>query len=279
MVITHDTLAVLNSLTKYPSILTYHKLGEKGRLLPERNWAPSDSQVVLTEKVDGTNARVIFLPTGVFEYKHAPATLSTGVAPHSPLKCLIGSREEILHSVGDIIYNPEMAIVETLLASKVLRRPEWLADRLNSGPCAVVLYLEVFGHSIGRSSKEYARWSRSFRLFDVAIIPVDVINKYLELPTSEAAIWREAGGQNFVPHDLLSEFDLPRVPVVGTIEGSEMPESLADTQEFLRKWIPTSGCKLDEGVSGKPEGLVVRTKDRTSIAKIRYEDYARTLRS
>lgn len=276
MVITHDTLAILNSLTKYPSILTYHKLGEKGRLLPERNWSPSDSQVILTEKVDGTNSRVIFLPPGKFVFGGVRLN-----SQQTPLECLIGSREEILHNVGDFIYNPEMAIVETLLASNVLRRQGFLMDRFgNFRDChsVVVLYLEVFGQNIGRASKEYARLSRGVRLFDIATIPLDVINEHLKLHVSDAANWRDSGGQTFIPHDLLSEIDLPRVPVVGTIEGSEMPESLVDTQDFLRKWISSSHCKLDEGVSGRPEGLVVRTKDRTSIAKMRYEDYARTLR-
>jgi hypothetical protein len=30
--------------------------------------------------------------------------------------------------------------------------------------------------------------------------------------------------------------------------------------------------------AGRPEGLVVRNKDRSKIAKLRFEDYERTLR-
>ena len=53
-------LRKLNSATKYPSIPTYHALGERGMLLDEH--ASFDGQSILaTEKVDGTNSRTIRL--------------------------------------------------------------------------------------------------------------------------------------------------------------------------------------------------------------------------
>jgi ATP-dependent RNA circularization protein (DNA/RNA ligase family) len=51
-------------MTKYPSIPTYHTLGDKGILLEET--ISFDSEVILTEKVDGTNSRIILLPDGTF---------------------------------------------------------------------------------------------------------------------------------------------------------------------------------------------------------------------
>ena len=47
-------LRKLNSITKYPSIPTYHKIGEKGVLEDEVVSFGSD-KIILTEKVDGTN--------------------------------------------------------------------------------------------------------------------------------------------------------------------------------------------------------------------------------
>jgi len=85
-------LRALNSATKYPSILTYHKLGERGRLTDVLNIDPQGSLVV-TEKVDGTNTRVIFMPDGYF---------------------LIGSREHLLYAKGDLIGNPALGIVESI---------------------------------------------------------------------------------------------------------------------------------------------------------------------
>ena len=56
-------LGKLNSMTKYPSILTYHTLGDKG-VLRETVQVPFAGRVLGTEKVDGTNCRLIFCPDG-----------------------------------------------------------------------------------------------------------------------------------------------------------------------------------------------------------------------
>ncbi|MEM8781093.1 MAG: hypothetical protein AAGF26_19995, partial [Cyanobacteria bacterium P01_G01_bin.49] len=54
-------LSKINSLTKYPSIITYHKLDSKnGGLLEEP--LKFQGKLLATEKVDGTNARIICLP-------------------------------------------------------------------------------------------------------------------------------------------------------------------------------------------------------------------------
>ncbi len=53
----------LNTATKYPSILTYHNLGEKGSLVEshvEDKVFESFDECYITEKIDGTNARIIF---------------------------------------------------------------------------------------------------------------------------------------------------------------------------------------------------------------------------
>ena len=72
----------LNSLTKYPSILTYHELGTKGGLkeglVEGKSFA--GQEVYITEKVDGTNGRVVF------------ATNDKGEV----VDYLLGSRENLL---------------------------------------------------------------------------------------------------------------------------------------------------------------------------------------
>jgi len=72
-------LRKLNSLTRYPSIPTDHVMGEKGRLTDELSEDFSGEPVYATEKVDGTNSRIVFTPDGSY---------------------LIGSREEFLHAKG-----------------------------------------------------------------------------------------------------------------------------------------------------------------------------------
>ena len=73
-------LQKLNSMTKYPSILTYHKLGERGRLLDEVQIPLAGLTIYATEKIDGTNSRIIICPDGTF---------------------IVGSREDLLWAQGD----------------------------------------------------------------------------------------------------------------------------------------------------------------------------------
>src|SRR4051794_37648825 len=86
--LTEINLAKLNSLTKYPSIPTYHAMGEKGRL-SESVLVRFEGDCIATEKIDGTNARLICTPEGV----------------------VAGSREDLLWATGDLIHNPAMGIV------------------------------------------------------------------------------------------------------------------------------------------------------------------------
>ncbi|MFC7428120.1 hypothetical protein [Nocardia tengchongensis] len=81
-------LEAVNSLTKYPSIPTYHQLGERGRLTE----AVSEfaGPVIGTEKIDGSNARIVSLPDGSW---------------------LLGSREELLCAQGDLIGNPTRSMI------------------------------------------------------------------------------------------------------------------------------------------------------------------------
>jgi hypothetical protein len=88
-----DELALdhVNSATKYPSIATYHVLKGRGNLTESRSCTFGNACLV-TEKVDGANARIVFFA-------------SSG-------DYLIGSREELLHAKGDRIANPSMRVVE-----------------------------------------------------------------------------------------------------------------------------------------------------------------------
>ncbi|WP_197999772.1 RNA ligase family protein [Gimesia chilikensis] len=122
-------LTKLNSATKYPSIPTYHALGERGALLAETvdfNGEP----LIATEKVDGTNSRIILMPNGCY---------------------LIGSREELLHARGDLIHNPALGIVETLkpTADRIVETVSTPADVIT------VVYLETYGGKTTAAAKQY----------------------------------------------------------------------------------------------------------------------------
>jgi hypothetical protein len=246
----------LNSLTKYPSILTYHGLGEKGRLTDEILVSfDGESEVIVTEKVDGTNTRIILLSDKGF---------------------IIGSREELLYYHGDLLFNPALGIVEAL-------RPtfgEWaaLANHRQDEDALSVYFGEVYGGNIGGGAKNYTSEGRTgFRLFDV--MSVDNLTERLAQTLEQIAHWRDNGGQKFCDEQtfrfVARDFkpSTPRLKVT-----SPPPTAVADVYEWLKEVCSRSQCALDGKALARPEGVVVRTPDRSKIAKIRFEDYERTLR-
>ncbi len=245
-------LAKLNSLTKYPSILTYHTLDPKnGGLVDEATVFPGT--VIGTEKVDGTNSRVICLPDGCY---------------------LLGSREELLYGKGDLIGNPALGIVDTLKET---------AGRLCDGEQAdiTVYYFEVFGGKVTANSKQYTGAQRvSVRLFDV--VALREYDALLSQPAAQIAQWRDSGGQSFADEATLeriaAKHGLALTPRLFAIDGAELPRGIPETLAFLESRLPESRCRLDEAAGGKPEGIVLRSPDRATIAKARFEDYERTLR-
>jgi hypothetical protein len=118
---TVDFLREINTATKYPSIATYHEI-DKG-ILKEGTATvfPQGSTVIGTEKVDGTNARIVFLPDGNY---------------------LIGSREELLYAGGDLIHNPSQGIVDALRAKADWFVEEW-PPMVNNTDSIVTVYGEV----------------------------------------------------------------------------------------------------------------------------------------
>jgi hypothetical protein len=245
-------LAALNSLTKYPSIPTYHTLDPaNGSLLDDT--VSFTGQVIGTEKVDGTNSRIISLPDGNY---------------------LLGSREELLYAKGDLIGNPAQGIVAALRA---------FADALAPVTENVIRvhYLEVYGGKVTAASKQYTgERSVGFRLFDMA-----VTGDYAEpmaLPPERLSAWRESGGQRYLSEkDLTAQADadgLALTPRLFTIDAETLPAELDRTRAFLAEHLPRTRSALDEGAAGAAEGIVLRTADRGTIAKARFADYDRTLR-
>ncbi|MGC4114088.1 MAG: RNA ligase family protein [Myxococcales bacterium] len=248
-------LRKLNSMTKYPSIETLHVI-EKGRLQERSNGdAPVGQRLIATEKVDGTNTRILCLPDGSY---------------------FIGSREELLHFRGDLVFNPALGIVEAVrdVAEEISAWCE--PDRV------VVWFGETFGGSI-QSAKEYSAEKRTgFRLFDVMVLSAELVATRLAMDLESISRWRDGGGQTFVSDEELgaraAQRHLLRTPLLWEGESTALPHTLPAMLEFLRAKAPSTRCRLDTG-SGSAEGLVVRTADRRWIRKARFEDYERTLKN
>ncbi len=247
-------IASLNSATKYPSILTYHALGEKGRLKPELVAEPPAQPLEVYEKVDGTNARVIVSPDGDF---------------------YIGSREDLLYAKGDRIINPALNIVETLLPWVDELSRAWRKMSNGWG----VFFGEVYGANIGSEWKNYASTVRGFRVFDIiAFENVPAFMSLISQTPDRVAAWRDTGGQVFLTTpqraEICDEAGVPEVPTLSQI--AALPRTVQETYDWLCEVCPKSKVVLDGGL-GEPEGVVVRTPGREFIAKIRFEDYCRTL--
>lgn len=254
----------LNSLTKYPSIPTYHELGEKGKFRVHSNVNHTavefNGTAYITEKIDGTNARIIVCPDG---------------------SVVVGSREELLWHVGDLIHNPSMGIVDVLK-----RKAQDIAEfGYASEDQTTVYYVEVYGHNIGSGAKNYTKTGKTdYRLFDIA-----KINKtmgMLDLGREDISRWREGGGQPYLDMpQMLATADyvsIPTVPWYGVEHAEDvLPKSIEDTFDyFFKGGIPAATkCALDVDAIHLAEGVVIRSPDRRQIAKIRFEDYARNRRS
>lgn len=262
----------VNTLCKYPSIPTYHALDPAtGKLTEAVAVEFGDEPVVVTEKVDGTNARVVLFPDGSW---------------------LIGSREELLTARGDLIPNPAQGIVAALNDAVVDLAAGW--PTTYGGENLAVLFLEVYGGKTSAASANYTGEGKvGVALFDFAFYPN--WRGLLALPIEEIARWRDdidfgaqwwpedwLRAESWHPFDLVPELSTARGMLrVVTAEGvgAHMPETLAGARGWLGLLLPDrqTRCALDEKARGVAEGVVVRTADRGKIAKLKFRDYDRAL--
>jgi hypothetical protein len=240
----------INTFTKYPSILTLHQLGEKGRLKNDLTTPIQGEKMYATEKIDGTNARIICFGS---EY-------------------LFGAREFILHHSDDLYFDNAQGIVDGLKELNI-KVPQ--SERFT------VIYGEFYGGKTSANSKWYGQDKNGFRVFDIA-----VYNDLSILDSSQQEIskWREREtengivyGQNFLSRSEMesqfSEFEL--VPLVEFELGDMSHKVVLDN---LKKFIPITNVALSENALKKSEGVVLRNESRSKIVKVRFEDYERTLR-
>lgn len=247
----------LNSASKYPSIPTYHQLDPRnGQLLDDT--VTFTGPVIGTEKIDGTNARIILVPD---------------LLPDGNPTWVIGSREELLHAQGDLIANPAQGIAAALAPTAnclISHRRE-----------LVVFYVELYGGKIGAGAKHYTgHRGVDWRLFDIAVVPNPEV--VLDWSAEKISAWRDEGGQTWLAEDDLlraaAEFGLALAPRLFTLDAGGLPAGLAETRAFLAHHLPATRVAIDGDANGEPEGIVLRSPGRATIAKARFGDYDRTLR-
>lgn len=242
----------INTLTKYPSILTLHKFGEKGKLTNTLTTNIEGEKLYATEKIDGTNVRIICYGD----------------------KFLVGSRKCILHYSDDFYWDESMDIVNKFYEMNI---PVIESEDLT------IIYGELFGGKITANSKNYGKDKHGFKVFDVAVIKDLSI---LEKSITEISSWRESSldssiddtlkyGQGFVNLDELESYGYDLVPKVEFELNSLEHEKVL---ESLMQFIPKTKVALSDSAQLKPEGLILRNFDRSKIVKLRFEDYQRTLK-
>ncbi|TDC00023.1 hypothetical protein E1091_05765 [Micromonospora fluostatini] len=253
-------LRALNSMTGYPSIPTYHDLDPANGALKETGlrdrFVELDATVCASEKVNGANGRIIYLPDGSY---------------------IIGSRDELLYRRGDIVANPKLGIVEALRPiAEQADRDLWNDENI------VVCYLEVYGgKKITPASRNYTSGQQlGARLFDVVEVHADEHAELLTQPVERIASWRQHGGQQFWGERQLylmaDELSVPPTPRLGRLSPTELPTTVEETHEWLERIVPHTLASLEDGLLGPAEGVVLRTDGRGLIAKVRFENYRRT---
>lgn len=243
----------INTLTKYPSILTLHKFANKGRFGDALTTNIQGENLFASEKIDGTNVRLIFWGE----------------------EFLIGSRKCILHYSNDVYWDEALGIVNQFYALNIPRlQPKQLT----------VVYGELFGGKITANSKNYGKEKHGFRVFDIAVLEDLSI---LEKPIADISHWREHSldssvderlqyGQNFVDVDALATYGYDLVPAVAFPPLANLEH--ATILEALKQHASTTQVALSDTAQGKTEGVILRNFDRSRIVKLRFEDYERTLR-
>jgi hypothetical protein len=117
-------------------------------------------------------------------------------------------------------------------------------------------------------------------LFDVARL--SGCDELLTQSPAQISSWRENGGQPFADEEALGQIaadhGLTLTPRLFVINGAELPQGIPEMLAFLRAHLSETLCRLDDAAGGKPEGIVLRSPDRSTIAKARFEDYERTLK-
>ena len=258
-------LRKLNTITKYPSILTYHELGARGTVIEEltsQNHKLCSEEILEgTEKVDGTNARIVICGS---DY-------------------LIGTREEFIYAKGDRIINDK----ESILLNCIPIAERIISENTLSNNELLVIYGEAYGKSIGRGCKNYANKDTAFRVFDMWSMNVDKIEELLNTDLEKLATWREHGNQPYFKIEDLKYYcdlyKLEKTPVLFSINQKDFPTSIKEVYDFLLQFKNTKvALDLDITVDlenmGKSEGFVVRNSDRSYIKKIRFEEYEKTLK-
>lgn len=283
-------LSIIDSATKYPSIDTLHVLDERHRATAELTdigalFADQDpAAFTASEKIDGMNVRFVIErrvhPCGGV---HVPHAFAVNVSSD----WVIGARDTLVTARGDRIPNPVDGVAEYFrplarrLHDECTSTSVVLTPHLPHDVTLIVVAVEFFGGKIGRAARKYAQEGTvGFRVFDVRMAGFDAHEAIMRMPIPEIAARRDRGTlpgrwlTNAERDAFCARFDLPTVPAVAL--PGPIPSKPEDTLTWLHATIGTSTrAAVGDHPPRTPEGVVIRTPDRSRIVKIRLEEYER----
>lgn len=251
-------LAKINSITKYPPIPTLHALDAKGVPTDEVLVDFGGADVCVTEKIDGTNARIL-VSDGSFA---------------------LGSREHLLTVSGDVLFDPALGIVEQLReTARRIAANVFHAERAG----LAVIFGELYGGKVTGGSKNYTanREAYGWRVFDYLFLPEAKLSELEDLDGAALARRRESAHDFwFSPTDIAAQLVLDGLDglAVPPVEAGAPPADRRLVLEWLADVMPRSRATLDATAAARPEGVVVRTADRSRVAKVRFDDYRKVSR-
>lgn len=250
----------LNSLTKYPSILTFHRMVDKGNLI-DSPYEDNINDFYATEKIDGTNTRIIIDRNDV----------------------VIGSRENLLYLQNEYFYDTSQGIVEYFLKNNEkidelinTFRPNLLRDDI------IVVYGELYGGKIGSGAKNYGS-TNDFSVFDIVKINRNKYSQnsinFLDWPIEKISNWREREtddgiiyGQEFLSRSDIEQFDFETIQLVPLLDIKFNDVNIDSVFKTLSEFKQTLS-QIDETAKLNPEGVVIKNDKNKKRYKIRFEDY------
>lgn len=243
---------ILNSLTKYPSIYTYHPLS-RGIVQEELNEGLGfkENEFNITEKVDGTNSRIV-----IYQGDY-----------------VIGTREELIYSRGDRVIDPSDLVTNSLLklAEELAINPKYNNDSV------FVFYFETYGGGIqNKVSKNYTsdQSLKGIRLFDITEMEIsEIMDITGSMTRDQLSGWRQRDRKRFKDRNevnaICKELRIWSVPYLES--NTPIPTAIKDILPWLEQYRKTK-VSID-GTIGNSEGIIVRSNDNQLVRKIRFEDY------
>lgn len=248
----------LEVLTRYPSIMPYHELGLGGvkNVLYNACEFPKDEELVIgTEKLNGIDFRLVI---AVDDF-------------------LLGNRECFVYAMGDRVCTD---LVTQRLLPVAYSIYQCLTKKAKDARLTVI-FGQVYGYNIQRprynpvDNKEVG-----YALFDCWQLPVNDAETLLGQNIEAIYNWRERNYQPWLTYSEMDElftlngFDL--VPDCWIGRAASLPRGAEETYEWIQRFHLAKAVFDRDGRGewfGKTEGIVLRTRDRKWIRKLRIEDY------